>query len=60
MAENETNQENHGLQENRVFPPPAGFVANAAISGMEGYNKLCAEAEADYEEIGRASCRERV
>lgn len=36
-------------QENRVFNPPADFVKGAAISGMEAYNKLCAEAEKDYE-----------
>jgi acetyl-CoA synthetase len=36
-------------QENRVFNPPAEFVKGAAIPGMEAYNKLCAEAEKDYE-----------
>ena len=36
-------------QENRVFAPPAEFVAQAAVSGMDGYNALCAEAERDYE-----------
>ena len=36
-------------QENRVFNPPAEFVKSAAISGMEAYNQLCAEAEKDYE-----------
>jgi acetyl-CoA synthetase len=37
------------MQENRIFNPPADFVKNAAISGMEAYKKLCAEAEKDYE-----------
>ena len=37
------------MQENRVFNPPADFVKNATIPGMEAYNKLCAEAEQDYE-----------
>jgi len=37
------------MQENRVFNPPADFVKGAAIPGMEAYNKLCAEAEQDYE-----------
>ena len=37
------------MQENRVFNPPADFVKNASIPGMEAYNKLCAEAEQDYE-----------
>ena len=37
------------MQENRIFNPPADFVKNAAISGMDAYKKLCAEAEKDYE-----------
>ena len=37
------------MQENRVFNPPADFVKGAAIPGMEAYNKLCAQAEQDYE-----------
>ena len=37
------------MQENRVFNPPADFVKGAAIPGMEAYNKLCAEAEKDYD-----------
>ena len=36
-------------QEGRVFNPPADFVNNAAISGMDAYRALCAEAEEDYE-----------
>ena len=36
-------------QEGRVFNPPADFVNNAAISGMEAYRALCAEATDDYE-----------
>ncbi|OJI04567.1 acetate--CoA ligase [Polynucleobacter sp. MWH-Adler-W8] len=36
-------------QENRVFNPPADFVKGAAIPGMEAYNKLCAEANSDYD-----------
>ncbi len=42
-------QENQGSQESRVFQPAPAFVANAAISGMPAYEKLCAEAAADYE-----------
>jgi acetyl-CoA synthetase len=37
------------MQENRVFNPPADFVKSAAIPGMEAYNKLCAEANSDYD-----------
>jgi len=36
-------------QETRVFNPPADFVKGAAIPGMEAYNKLCAEANSDYD-----------
>jgi acetyl-CoA synthetase len=36
-------------QESRIFAPPAEFVKNAAISGMDAYRELCAEAERDYE-----------
>ena len=36
-------------QEARIFNPPADFVANAAISGMDAYRAMCAEAEEDYE-----------
>ena len=36
------------LNENRTFPPPAEFVKKAAISGMDAYNALCAEAERDF------------
>ncbi|NEX60326.1 acetate--CoA ligase [Noviherbaspirillum galbum] len=36
-------------QESRMFEPPADLARNAAISGMEGYRTLCAEAERDYE-----------
>ena len=36
-------------QENRVFHPPADFVKGAAVPGMDAYNKLCAEANTDYE-----------
>jgi acetyl-CoA synthetase len=36
------------MNESRVFNPPTDFVKNAAISGMDAYNKLCAEAEKDY------------
>ena len=37
------------MHEHRVFNPPADFVKGATISGMAAYNKLCAEAEQDYE-----------
>ena len=37
------------LQETRVFDPPASFVKQANIAGMDAYRALCAEAEQDYE-----------
>ncbi|MGI9132496.1 MAG: acetate--CoA ligase, partial [Rhodoferax sp.] len=37
------------LVENRVFPPSEAMVKGARISGMEGYNALCAEAASDFE-----------
>jgi acetyl-CoA synthetase len=38
-----------GQHESRSFNPPADLVKNAAISGMDAYRRLCAEAESDYE-----------
>jgi acetyl-CoA synthetase len=37
------------LQENRVFPPPRGFVEQANIAGMAQYQALCSKAQADHE-----------
>ena len=37
------------LHEIRLFYPPAELVKTAAISGMDAYNALCAEAASDYE-----------
>ncbi len=37
------------LHESRVFPPSAEASARAAISGMDAYRALAAEAERDYE-----------
>jgi acetyl-CoA synthetase len=39
----------HLMHEHRVFNPSEDFVKNAAVSGMEAYTALCAEAERDYE-----------
>jgi acetyl-CoA synthetase len=47
-------------QENRVFNPPAEFVKNANISGMEAYKALCAEAERDYEGFWARLARENL
>src|SRR5437870_1855113 len=32
----------------RMYPPPEAFAKTAHVSGMAAYQKLCAEAEADY------------
>jgi acetyl-CoA synthetase len=59
MAENETNQQ-QGLQEHRVFQPPVQFAADAAISGMDAYHKLCDEAAGDYEGFWARLARENI
>ncbi len=43
------------LHEHRLFPPPAELAAAAAISGMDAYKTLVAEAEADYKGFWGAS-----
>ncbi|HEY5581758.1 MAG TPA: acetate--CoA ligase, partial [Rhodoferax sp.] len=48
------------LVENRVFPPSAAIVKAARISGMDGYNALCAEAEKDFEGFWARLARENV
>nr|WP_315237244.1 acetate--CoA ligase [uncultured Albidiferax sp.] len=48
------------LIENRVFPPSEAAVKAARISGMEGYNALCAEAERDFEGFWSRLARENL
>jgi acetyl-CoA synthetase len=48
------------MHEDRVFPPPADFAKNAAISGMDAYKALCAEAEKDYEGFWGRLARENL
>jgi acetyl-CoA synthetase len=62
MAENEPNKEleQGALHEHRVFNPPADFAANATISGMDAYDKLCAEAANDYEGFWARLARENL
>ena len=43
-----------------TYLPPASFVQGAAVSGMAGYQALCAEAEADYEGYWARLAREFV
>ena len=46
------------LHENRIFEPSEAFKKQATVSGMEAYNKLCAEAAADYEGFWAKLARE--
>lgn len=46
------------LTENRVFHPSDAFKAQANVSGMEAYQALCAEAEADYQGFWAKLARE--
>jgi acetyl-CoA synthetase len=48
------------LVENRVFLPSEAMVKAARVSGMEGYNALCAEAEKDFEGFWARLARENV
>lgn len=48
------------LVEDRVFPPPANIVANAAVSGMESYKALCDEAEQDPQGFWGRMARENL
>ncbi|MGN6085100.1 acetate--CoA ligase [Trinickia sp.] len=48
------------LHESRVFSPSAEAVASAAISGMDAYRALTAEAERDYEGFWARLARETL
>jgi acetyl-CoA synthetase len=48
------------LVENRVFMPSDAMVKAARISGMDGYNALCAEADKDFEGFWARLARENV
>ena len=48
------------LVENRVFPPAEATVKSARISGMDGYNALCAAAEKDFEGFWAQLARDNV
>jgi len=48
------------LNETRTFAPSAAFIKQANISGMDAYNKLCAEAERDFTGFWARLARENV
>ena len=52
--------ETPAAQELKLYPPPPQAVKGAYISGMPAYEKLCAEAEADYEGYWARLAREFV
>ena len=43
-----------------IYQPPQELMRNAAVSGMEAYKALCAEAERDYEGYWARLAREHV
>ena len=48
------------LVENRVFPPSDAVAKAARISGMAGYEALCAEADKDFEGFWARLARENL
>ena len=48
------------LVENRVFPPADAIAKAARISGMAGYEALCAEADKDFEGFWARLARENL
>jgi acetyl-CoA synthetase len=48
------------LNETRLFSPSAEFVKQANISGLDAYDKLCAEAEKDFTGFWGRLAREHV
>ncbi len=48
------------LVENRVFPPSEATVKAARVSGMAGYEALCAEAAKDFEGFWAQRARDNV
>lgn len=48
------------LVENRVFPPSEAIVKAARVSGMDGYNALCAAADKDFEGFWAKLARDNV
>jgi len=48
------------MSENKLYSPPEAFVKQAHVSGMKAYEKLVAEAKADYEGYWARLARELV
>ena len=56
----ETRMSSPQATELKTYLPPADLVKIAAVSGMQGYNALCAEAEKDYEGYWARLARELI
>ncbi len=48
------------MTDTAIYQPPAALAKDAHVSGMAAYDKLCAEAEADYEGYWARLAREFV
>ncbi|SER52031.1 acetyl-CoA synthetase [Nitrosomonas sp. Nm51] len=48
------------LNESRIFSPSSEFVQQANVSGPEAYQKLCNEAEADYQAFWAQQARKHI
>ncbi len=48
------------MHEHRIFSPPAEFVKNAAVSGMDAYLALCQEADRDHEGFWGRLAKENI
>ena len=48
------------MSASHLYPPTEAAMKNAYVSGIEAYNKLCAEAEADYEGFWARQARDLV
>ena len=48
------------MSTSNLYPPPESAIKGAHVSGIEAYNKLCAEAESDYEGFWARQARELI
>ena len=48
------------MSELATYLPPAALAGTAHVSGMEAYQRLCAEADSDYEGYWSRLAREFV
>ncbi len=60
MSEHHAGQVDHVLHENRVFPPPPEFTANAVISTQAEYERLYREAAEDPDKFWGKEAEEHL